>query len=182
MTTGFQLILLMTLSLWTTVAEQPPKVGATAEEFRLKDIDGEEQELARLVERGPVVVVVLRGNPGYQCPICSKQVGEFLKRKDDFRRANATVLLVYPGPSADLTLKAKEFKKGKDYPEHFLLVTDPDYAFTNAYGLRWDAPGETAKPATFVVDAERNVRFAKISDSHGGRASAAEALKAIPKR
>jgi hypothetical protein len=56
---------------------------------------------------------------------------------------------------------------------------DPDYKFTNAYRLRWDAPRETAYPSTFVIDRERKVRFAKVSKTHGGRATASEVLKAL---
>ena len=56
---------------------------------------------------------------------------------------------------------------------------DPDYKFTNAYHLRWDAKAETAYPSTFVIDAERKVQFAKVSKSHGDRASADEVLEAL---
>ena len=59
------------------------------------------------------------------------------------------------------------------------LATDPDYALTNLYGLRWDAPGETAYPATFVIGADGKVRYAKVSRSHGDRAPTAEVLKAL---
>jgi len=58
-------------------------------------------------------------------------------------------------------------------------VLDPDYVFTNLYGLRWDAPRETAYPSTFVVDSLGVVRFSKISRSHGGRASVDEVLQAV---
>ena len=48
-----------------------------------------------------------------------------------------------------------------------------------AYHLRWEAKNETAYLATFVIDRERKIQFAKISMSHGGRASADEVLKAL---
>jgi alkyl hydroperoxide reductase subunit AhpC len=51
--------------------------------------------------------------------------------------------------------------------------------FTNAYGLRWDAPQETAYPATFVIDRDGIVRFAQISSGHDGRALATDVLKAL---
>ena len=58
---------------------------------------------------------------------------------------------------------------------------DPDYVFTNAYGLRWDAPQETAYPATFVIDRGATVRFAQVSIGHDGRALATDVLKALEK-
>jgi peroxiredoxin Q/BCP len=64
-------------------------------------------------------------------------------------------------------------------PAHFDLLLDPDYEFTNSYGLRWDAPKETAYPSTFVIDRSGVVRFAKVSQTHGGRASVAEILEAL---
>ena len=58
-------------------------------------------------------------------------------------------------------------------------MLDPDYEFTKAYHLRWEAKNETVYPATFVIDRERKIQFSKISMSHGGRASADEVLKAL---
>jgi peroxiredoxin len=57
-----------------------------------------------------------------------------------------------------------------------VLVTDPDYTVTNLYGLRWDAPHETAYPSTFVLDKKGMIVFEKISHSHGDRLSAQDAL------
>ena len=59
------------------------------------------------------------------------------------------------------------------------LLLDPDYSFTNAYGLRWDAPRETAYPSTFVIDTDGTVRYAKISKSHGDRAEVSDVIKAL---
>ena len=125
--------------------------------------------------------MVLRGYPGYQCPICSKQVGEFVGKADQLKKAGARVVFVYPGPADKLKEHAAEFTKGKekDYPAEFTLVLDPDYTFTNAYNLRWDAKNETAYPATFVIDGDRKVTFATVSKTHAGRAKADDVLKAL---
>jgi hypothetical protein len=55
-------------------------------------------------------------------------------------------------------------------------VIDPDYKFTNKYGLRWDEPKETAYPTTFLIDHSETVLFRKISHSHGDRTIAADVL------
>jgi hypothetical protein len=52
----------------------------------------------------------------------------------------------------------------------------PDYKMTNLYGLRWDAPHETAYPSTFILDASGTIIFEKISHSHGDRTSADDIL------
>ena len=86
------------------------------------------------------------------------------------------MVFVYPGPADKLKDRAAEFFKGKDYPAHFTILLDPDYTFTNAYGLRWDAKNETAYPSTFVLDAKRKVTFAKVSTTHGDRARTDDVL------
>lgn len=158
---------------------KPPAVRGEARDFTLPELGGDSLRLSDLTKEGPVVLVVLRGYPGYQCPICTRQFGEFLGRSDDFAKVGATVLFVYPGPAEGLTSRAAEFVKGKDYPRHFRILLDPDYVFTNAYGLRWNAPNETSYPSTFVIDGKRRVTFAKVSKTHGDRASAEDLLKAL---
>src|SRR5262245_47212568 len=132
-----------------------------------------------MLKRGPAVVVVLRGYPGYQCPICIKQFSELLGKAKDFAKSGAEVLFIYPGPATDLDKYAKEFIGGKSFPDNFRFVIDPDYKFTELYNLRWNAPAETAYPSSFVVDAKGMVRFAKVSHSHGDRASSAQLLAAL---
>lgn len=157
-----------------------PAVGDVAADFELKTLQEDKVTLSKLIADGPVVLVVLRGFPGYQCPVCNSQVGQFLSNAKKFDAANARVVLVYPGPADGLKRHADEFVRGKTLPENVFLVLDPDYEFTKTYHLRWDAKNETAYPSTFVIDRERKVTFAKISMSHGGRASAEEVLKALP--
>ena len=162
-----------------TTRSATPAVGDRASDFSLDALDGTKVKLSDLTRQGPVVLLVLRGWPGYQCPICTKQVGDFLSRQKDLESANARVLMVYPGPADQLNDHAAEFIRGKTLPERFYFVIDPDYTFTNAYGLRWDAPKETAYPSTFVIDKDNVVRFANTSKTHGGRSSAAEVLKVL---
>lgn len=162
-----------------SAADPGPKVGDEAKEFELTALGGKAHKLSALVKDGPVVLVVLRGYPGYQCPLCTRQAADFLGKADDFKKAGARVVFVYPGPSKQLQEKAGEFVKGKDYPDHFQILLDPDYTFTKEYGLRWDEKGETAYPSTLVVGKDRKVTFAKVSTTHGGRVAAADALKAV---
>ncbi len=56
-------------------------------------------------------------------------------------------------------------------------MTDPDFKFTEMYKLRRNAPHETAYPSSFVVDMHGVVQFAKVSHSHGDRASGGELLE-----
>lgn len=159
-------------------AVEPLKVGDAAPDFTLNSLDGKVVTLRQEMAKRPVVLVVLRGWPGYQCPICTRQVNDFVQQANALA-GNAQVLMVYPGPADDLKAHAQEFLQDKNWPEQFLFVTDPDYTFTKSYGLRWEAKGETAFPSTFVIDTKGKIQFAKISKSHGGRSSAADVVKAV---
>jgi peroxiredoxin Q/BCP len=159
----------------------PPKIGEMAEMFTLRSLDGEKIELKKLLKEGPVVVAVLRGYPGYQCPACTRQVGGYVKLADDFAKAGATVVFVYPGEAQELESRAQEFLKQTELPAPLTLVLDPGHKFLTASGLRWEALNETAYPSTFIVDGDGKVTFRKISKTHGDRAEAADVLKALRK-
>ena len=154
-------------------------VGNPAPDFSLKDIKGNELKLSDLTQKGPVVLIQLRGWVGYQCPICTRQFGDFITHRDALDAAGAQVVFVYPGPALGLEDHAKDFISGKGLPASFHFLLDPDLVFVNAYGLRWDKKGETAYPSTFVIDRKGIFQFVKISHSHGDRATTAEVLNVL---
>ena len=174
------LLALLTLAGATATA-QTPATGAKAPDFTLSTPAGAAVRLSTDTAKGTTVLVVLRGFPGYQCPYCMKQVHDFVEHSAEFAAKKTNVLLVYPGPPADLDQHAKDFlAKQADLPANIQLVVDPDYKVTNLYGLRWDAPRETAYPSTFILDSKGKILFEKISHSHGDRTSAEDILNLLP--
>lgn len=167
------------LAFTTSTFAAQPKVGDNAPDFTLKTLEDKDVKLSELTAKEKVVLVVLRGWPGYQCPLCTRQVRNFTDSAAEFAKANARVVMVYPGPSDKLKAHAKEFLGNTEWPKDFVFVTDPDFTMVNAYGLRWDAKSETAYPSTFVVDRKGAVRFAKISKGHGDRSKAGNLLDAV---
>ncbi|MBB3206018.1 peroxiredoxin [Rhodopirellula rubra] len=157
----------------------PPKVGEQAPDFELKTLGGDIVSLEKLTEDSPVVILVLRGWPGYQCPICNRQVGEFLNKQSDF--ADVQLVMIYPGPADLLAEHAKEFQGAKSFPDNFHYVIDPDYKFTNAWGLRWEATRETAYPSTFVIGRDRKILFGQTVVSHRDRVNASTVLEVLAK-
>jgi peroxiredoxin Q/BCP len=165
------------LSVALPAFAETPAVGAKAPDFTLSSPTGVTVKMSKQQHGNVLVLVVLRGFPGYQCPYCQKQVHDFVEHAADFATKMATVLLIYPGPPADLDEHAKEFLASQsEMPSNVVLVTDPDYKVTNLYGLRWDAPHETAYPSTFVLGKDGTIIFEKISHSHGDRLSAQDTL------
>ena len=172
------LVVLCTVSVGAPAFAETPAVGTKAPDFTLLTPTGRSVRMSRIQRGHDLVLVVLRGFPGYQCPYCVRQVHDFVAHASDFRTRNTRVLLVYPGPPADLDQHAKEFlAKQAELPANVVLVTDPDYTVTNLYGLRWDGPHETAYPSTFILDRKGMIAFEKISHTHGDRMSAQDTLE-----
>ena len=153
--------------------------GDKAIAFRAVDPEGKPFEFEPEKSSRWTVLVFLRGYPGYQCPLCTRQVAELIGKANELTDARADVLFVYPGVAKDLVAKANEFLADNQLPPTFKLVIDQDYKAVNAYKIRWEAPRETAYPSTFVVDPTGVIRYAKISDSHGGRAPLNEILQTL---
>jgi len=144
--------LLMALAVPHVFAQlAPPAVGEAARDFTPSTVDGKVLRLSEVAAKRPTALIVLRGYPGYQCPFCNRQVQDLIQHSSEFEAAGVRVVMVYPGPAQDLEMRAAEFLSGKKLPDHFYLLLDPDYRFTNQYGLRWDAPRETAYPSTFLI-------------------------------
>jgi peroxiredoxin len=162
-------------------AVDPPGVGDKAPDFTLTQIDGRKLTLSTELKSGPVVLIVGRGWVGYQCPFCNRQFGDFLRSAAEIEAAGARVLWVYPGPADDVQKRAEEFAAGTPFPPNFRFVLDPGYTFTVSYGLRWDAPQESAYPSTFVIDRAGVVRYSLVSKIHGGRSTAAGVLASLAK-
>ena len=174
---GFLLTVTCALLFGKSALGQTPAVGAKAPDFTLLTPTGKSVSLSAEQSGHGLLLVILRGFPGYQCPYCVKQVHDFAEHASDFKAKNTKGHLVYPGPPADLDQHAKEFlEKQAELPSNVVLVIDPDYKVTNLYGLRWDAPHETAYPSTFILDGSGTVVFEKVSHSHGDRLSAQDAL------
>lgn len=158
---------------------KPPAVGEKAPELALMTLDGKKVELAESVKKGPVVVIQLRGWVGYQCPFCTQQTNDLITNSKAILAKASQVIFVYPGPADGLKEHAQEFIGGKGLPEGYAFVVDPGMSFVNQWGLHWNKTAETAFPSTFIVDKEGVVRFAKVSSTHGDRASAADIMKAL---
>jgi alkyl hydroperoxide reductase subunit AhpC len=91
------------------------------------------------------------------------------------------VILVYPGQPTELERHAEQFIGSRSFPEPLVLVRDPAMQMVESWGLRWDAPRETAYPASFVIDSSGRIAWSKISQSHAGRSSVTEILRELKK-
>lgn len=168
-------------SIQLSAQMSPPAVGEKLPNFTLAKLDGSKISLSGFTKTGPVVVVMLRGWVGYQCPYCNRQVGDFITNAKALAADGTNVIFIYPG-SADLVqVKAEDFVSGKTVPANMHFVTDPELKTVDLFHLRWDAKGENSYPSTFLVDKTGVIRYAKISKSHADRAAAADVIAEIAK-
>lgn len=159
-----------------------PEVGQRALDFELPIVNGEGYlSLSEAYKDGPVVVIFLRGYPGYQCPICSQQVSSLINRANALQQAAHRVILVYPGPGEGLSRNAEQFLGSRRLPPPLVLVRDDDMQVVQQWGLRWDKHRETAYPSTFVLDRYGRIAWRKVSRSHGERSTIDEILKELGK-
>ena len=158
------------------------QVGEKVKDFELPVVgENDYLRLSDQYKQGPVVVVVLRGFPGYQCPICNRQVSSMISRAGALDRAAHRVVLVYPGETADLQQRAEQFMGSRRLPEPLVMVRDEGMRMVRDWGLRWDEPRETAYPATYVIDRHGRVAWKKVSRSHAERSRVQEILTALRK-
>jgi peroxiredoxin Q/BCP len=167
----------------STLRAETPAIGMAAPDFTLNTPNGTPVQLSRGFHQSMTVLIILRGYPGYQCPFCQKQLHDYIEHAAELAAKKTHVILVYPGPPADLDQRAKQaLAKQADLPSNITLVIDPDYKVTNLYGLRWDAPHETAYPSTFILDRNGMILFEKVSRGHGDRTSAEDVVANLSKR
>src|SRR5260370_19778223 len=74
------LSLLFGISFFATA--ETPDIGQKAPDFTLSTPEGHSLSLSGLTSKGTVVLIVLRGFPGYQCPYCQRQVDDFVECAD----------------------------------------------------------------------------------------------------
>jgi len=180
----FVLLVLAIDGVGFTLAGEPiieqQQVDERVHDFELPIVGSKDYlTLSEHYRRGPVVVVVLRGYPGYQCQFCSRQVASLANRARALGAVAEKVIVVYPGDSESLERHAESFAGVRRLPEPLVIVRDDRMESVRQWGLRWDARRETAYPATYVIDRNGRIRWKKVSRSHAGRSTVEEILKEL---
>ena len=128
----------------------------------LTDVDGNAVDLAVYRERKKsVVLVVVKGlpkdnNPGHRfCPGCLAQLNSLAANYPEFKRRNAEVVLVFPGPRDALPGYLADAALDGPRPP-FPVVSDSELKAVRALGIA----GDWAKPSTYILNPDGNVVFA----------------------
>jgi peroxiredoxin len=111
---------------------------------------------------------------------CSGQTSRLIANYKEFTKRGAEVLLVIPGPKDKVDkFLAGARKEADDKAVPFPVLLDVDFQAVNRLGIR----AELAKPSTYILDKQGQVRFAYVGNSITDRPSIKamlQQLDAIP--
>jgi peroxiredoxin len=173
-------------------AAAAPRVGEPAPNFSLPDSGGDRVRLSALLRGGPVVLIFYRGA---WCPYCNLQLRTFQSWLPRFERYGARLVAVSPQtPDHSLSMAEKN-------DLGFSVLSDEGAVVIAAYGLTYAVDDETRNlletagndigayngetgwvlpaPATFVIDAGGQVRYAHVRGDWTERAEPSEVLSVL---
>src|SRR5262249_51446 len=123
------------------------------------DLDNKSVDLTSFRGKSNVVLVVVKGMPKYPggpfSPGCLAQVNALTANFGEFKKRNAEILMVFPGPTdkvPDFLTTAKVDGANGNPKVPFALLKDTDLQAVDALGIR----GDLAKPSTYVLDKKGN--------------------------
>jgi peroxiredoxin len=155
------------------------QINADALNLDFVDRDGKPRKLGDYRDKKNVVLVFMRGmtkDPGGLCPTCSAQTSRLLANYAEFAKRDSELLVVFPGPKNHVAQFVEQTQtKAKVATIPFPILFDEDFQAVDRLGIRADA----AKPSTFVLDKEGQVRFAYVGATSVDRPSMAALYKQL---
>src|SRR3954466_4107738 len=117
----------MLAPLLAAVLSATPAVGAVAPDFTVKDIDGKELQLSKLVEQGPVIIAFF---PKAFTGGCTKEMESYRDRYAEIQKLKGTVIAVSMDEQATLIKWRNELKA----PQTF--VADPSGELVKLFDVK----------------------------------------------
>jgi peroxiredoxin len=136
-------------------------VGSEAPDFTLLEAPGKSVTLSNELQKGPVVLVFY---PADFTSVCQEELCRFRDVLADYNNMGANVL----GISVDGIFSHKAFKEANDI--EYTLLSDWDKTVIKDYDIvHEDFVGmkEVAKRSVFVVDTDRTIVYAWVSEDPG---------------
>jgi len=160
------------------------RVASDQVPLKFTDPNGNSVDLASFRGKSNVVLVVVKGMPkfpgGIFCPGCLAQVNALTTTYDEFKKRDAEIVMVFPGPSDKLPQFLTDGKvDGVDGNPKvpFPLVLDQDLKVVDSLDIR----GDLAKPSTYILDKKGNVVFAFVGETTTDRPSVKALLAQLDK-
>lgn len=130
-----------------TLLTSTPGIGQVAPDFTVKDIDGKELQLSKLVESGPVIVAFF---PKAFTGGCTKEMQSYRDRYAEIQKLKGQVLAV----STDDAETLKKWRAELKAPQTF--VADPDGKLVALFDVKMPVMSMASRH-TFVIGAGRKI-------------------------
>jgi peroxiredoxin len=167
-------------------------IGAESPPFEIPDQNGKPVSSAELLNRGPLVLMFIRGR---WCPFCVAQMEAMNAVADAIQAASASIVAVSP------QTEKQAFFMHDQHKLRFPLLVDAQNAVARQFGLVYrvpedqqeiygrtfvnlpfvngDASWELPIPATYVIDRESTVLFAAANEDYAKRPEPLDILGVI---
>ncbi len=174
------------------LSSQALQEGDQMVDFELLDVIGNTVSLSQLLEKGKVVISFYRGG---WCPYCNMELRALQEILPEIKDIKASLVAISPEtPDNSLTTSEKNELK-------FIVLSDIDNHVARKIGLIFQMPEdlrevyhsfnldvpkhngnfdyELPMPATYVVDKDRTIIYAFVSEDYTERANPSEILKML---
>jgi peroxiredoxin len=168
------------LKQWNPKRVASAKVGEAAPDFELPSLAGDIVRLGAFRGKSAVVLVFVYGDT---CPVCHGQLAQLRNRLGDLQKAGAQLLVV----DAHEAWPAKHFLKdiGLESGEiGYPLLLDAAHLVSATYGVAFQNRIHTElsnRSATFIIDRDGVIRYARLAKSFSDRPSPDEILAELKK-
>lgn len=165
------------------VTQSQPITIEDFSDLRFTDKDGKAVQLADVMTREYLVLVVTRGWYGGVCFYCASQTSRWARRFDELDPYDAQLVVIFPTETDEDAPKLDELSKrikGGDIPNEeipYPILLDINLTGVDQLGIR----AELAKPSTYIIDREGRVRFAYVGESIADRPTVDSVLKQLAK-
>jgi peroxiredoxin len=168
-------------------------VGDRAPNFELSSDRGGTVELNDLLDDGPVVLTFYRGE---WCPYCNQSLAELQEALPQIKELGAQIVAISPQTIASSS--STRGKGGLDY----VVLSDPGNRVASEFGVAFQLPdqllsryknsfnidlseynddADTSLPlrTLYVIDQDREIRYAFVTDDHSKKARARDVIDTL---
>jgi len=159
--------------------ERQPKLGVPFPYTRFLDGDGRVIDIGQYRGHRNVMLVFMRGFPGYVCPQCIRQTSNIMQRIDEFDATGTEVFIVYPGAVdtiPDFVAAVRKYMSAQaDTELRVPILLDVDLQAVVSLGIRADL----SLPATFVIGLDGTLAYGYVGQSDRDRPSVSHVLQQL---
>jgi peroxiredoxin len=153
-------------------------IGKPPPQLKFLGPDGSIFNLGEFRGRERLVLVFLRGFPGYVCVACTAQTAAFAAKQKEFEARDAQIIFIYPGhPDTVPTFLEATRNFSSEFELPFPVLLDVNFAASERFGVK----GDLAKPSAIIIDKGGIVRYAYVGESYDDRPAAPDLLAQLDK-